>query len=251
MKSVVTVPVAVKLAPWLTAPGELAARLVGAGAGGLVLFNRFMQPDIDIQQLSIVSRPQLSSPWEARLPMTWIALLRGRTSASLAATTGVAGPGDVVKYLLAGADVVMTASGVLRSGPAFVRTLNDGLRDWMVEHGYDNVAAVRGLLQEELAGDARVQARRLPRVHRRGRAGVRMTTTDASIGCTAPLDPAELAQIDAWWRAANYLSVGQIYLLGEPAAAGAAAARARQAAPARPLGHDARAEPAVCAPQSR
>jgi dihydroorotate dehydrogenase (fumarate) len=157
VKSVVTIPVAVKLAPWLTAPGELAARLLDAGADGLVLFNRFMQPDIDVEQLAVVSRPELSSPWEARLPMTWIALLRGRTDRSLAATTGVAGPLDVARYLLAGADVVMSASALLRHGPVYAATLVGGLHDWLAAGGHRSVGEVRGLLRGELGDDARAK----------------------------------------------------------------------------------------------
>jgi dihydroorotate dehydrogenase (fumarate) len=153
----VTIPVAVKLAPWLTAPGELAARLLDAGADGLVLFNRFMQPDIDVERLAVVPRPELSSPWEARLPMTWIALLRGRTTASLAATTGVAGPLDVVRFLLAGADVVMSASALLRHGPTYAATLVDGLHDWLAASGHADVAAIRGLLHGELGDDSRAK----------------------------------------------------------------------------------------------
>ncbi len=157
VKSVVTIPVAVKLAPWLTAPGELAGRLLDAGADGLVLFNRFMQPDIDVERLAVVSRPELSSPWEARLPMTWIALLRGRTDRSLAATTGVAGPLDVARYLLAGADVVMSASALLRHGPAYAATLVDGLHDWLAAGGHRGVRDVRGRLQRELGDDSRAK----------------------------------------------------------------------------------------------
>jgi dihydroorotate dehydrogenase (fumarate) len=148
--SVVTIPVAVKLAPWLTAPAELGMRLIEAGADGLVLFNRFMQPDVDIERMAVVAQPQLSSPWEARMPMAWIAALRGRTSASLAATTGVAGTADVVKFLLAGADVVMTASALLRNGPAFAATMVDGLRGWMAGAGEVSVAGLRGRLHREL-----------------------------------------------------------------------------------------------------
>jgi len=154
VKSAVTIPVAVKLAPWLTAPGELAERLVAAGADGLVLFNRFMQPDIDVEQVAVVPRPELSAAFESRLPMAWIALLRGRVPASLAATTGVTGPDEVVKYVLAGADVVMTASAVLRHGPQFARTLIDGLAAWLHAHGYGSVAEARGLLRGALGSDA-------------------------------------------------------------------------------------------------
>jgi dihydroorotate dehydrogenase (fumarate) len=114
----------------------MALRLDEAGADGLVLFNRFLQPDIDPETVAFVSSVTLSSPAEARLPRTWIALLRGRVRASLAATTGVESPTDLVKYLLAGADVVMTASALLRHGPAHAGVLLDGLSDWMRRKQY-------------------------------------------------------------------------------------------------------------------
>src|SRR4029078_12201867 len=117
-----------------------------AGADGLVLFNRFLQPDIDADALAVVSGVELSNPAGARVPRTWIALLRGRVRASLAATTGVEGPEDVAKYLLAGADVVMTASSLIRHGPGHATVLLDGLPDGMARKGYASVDDVRGLL---------------------------------------------------------------------------------------------------------
>jgi dihydroorotate dehydrogenase (fumarate) len=146
VKDVVNVPVAVKLSPYFSSTGEMALRLDEAGADGLVLFNRFMQPDIDPETLAVVSAVGLSSPAEARLPRTWIALLSGRVRASLAATTGVEDPADVVKYLLAGADVVMTASALLRHGPAHAGVLLDGLTGWMRRKGFATVDEVRGML---------------------------------------------------------------------------------------------------------
>ena len=127
VKSAVTVPVAVKLSPYFSSPGEIALRLDDAGADALVLFNRFLQPDIDPEQLVVLPRVNLSSPADARLARTWIALLRGRARASLAATTGVEVPADVARYLLAGADVVMTTSALLRHGPRYATELLDGL----------------------------------------------------------------------------------------------------------------------------
>ena len=103
VKSAVSVPVAVKLSPYFSSTGEMALRLDEAGADGLVLFNRFLQPDIDPETLAVLPRVNLSSPADARLARTWIALLRGRVSASLAATTGVEAAADVARYLLAGA----------------------------------------------------------------------------------------------------------------------------------------------------
>jgi dihydroorotate dehydrogenase (fumarate) len=146
VKDAVTVPVAVKLSPYFSSTGEMAVRLDEAGADGLVLFNRFLQPDIDPEDLAVVSGVGLSNPAEAKLPRTWIALLRGRVGASLAATTGVEGPADLVKYLLAGADVVMTASALLRHGPEHAAVLLDGLSDWMGRKGFAAVDQLRGML---------------------------------------------------------------------------------------------------------
>lgn len=146
VKAVVTVPVAVKLHPYFSSVAEMAQRLDRAGADGLVLFNRFLQPDIDPETLTVTAAFGLSSPAEARLPRAWIALLAGRLSASLAATTGVDSPADVVSYLLAGADVVMTASALIRHGAQHATKLLDGLSDWMSRKGFDAVSQVRGLL---------------------------------------------------------------------------------------------------------
>ena len=146
VKAAVTVPVAVKLGPYFSSTGEMALRLDQAGADGLVLFNRFLQPDIDPETLAVLPAVYLSSPAEARLPQTWISLLRKYLRASLAATTGVEGPEDVVKYLLAGADVVMTASALIRHGPGHAAVLLDGLAEWMARKGYTSVADLRGLL---------------------------------------------------------------------------------------------------------
>ena len=146
VKDAVTVPVAVKLSPHFSSVGEMARRLDEAGADGLVLFNRFLQPDIDLETLAVTPDVYLSSPAEARLPRTWISILRQHLRASLAATTGVEGPADVIKYLLAGADVVMTASALIRHGPGHAAVLLDGLSGWMARKGYPSVAGVRGML---------------------------------------------------------------------------------------------------------
>ena len=146
VKDVVTVPVAVKLSPHFSSTGEMALRLDEAGADGLVLFNRVLQPDIDPETLAVVRAMGLSSPAEAWLPRTWIALLHGRVRAALAATTGVDSPADVARYLLAGADVVMTASALLRHGPEHASVLLDGLSDWMARKDFATVDQLRGLL---------------------------------------------------------------------------------------------------------
>ncbi|MGZ4201647.1 MAG: dihydroorotate dehydrogenase-like protein, partial [Thermoleophilaceae bacterium] len=146
VKDVVTVPVAVKLSPYFSSTGEIALRLDEAGADALVLFNRFLQPDIDPEQLMILPRVNLSSPADARLPRTWIALLRGQLSASLAASTGVEVPADVARYLLAGADVVMSTSALLRHGPQYATELLDGLSTWMARKGFQTIDELRGML---------------------------------------------------------------------------------------------------------
>jgi dihydroorotate dehydrogenase (fumarate) len=160
VKEAVTVPVAVKLSPYFSSTGEMALRLDEAGADGLVLFNRFLQPDIDPETLAVVPAVGLSTPAEARLPRTWIALLRGRVRAGLAATTGVEGPEDVARYLLAGADVVMTASALLRHGPEHAAVLLDGLSDWMTRKGFAAVDQLRGLLSVPPSTDEAAHERR-------------------------------------------------------------------------------------------
>jgi dihydroorotate dehydrogenase (fumarate) len=154
VKSTVSVPVAVKLSPFFSSAGEMAVRLDDAGADALVLFNRFLQPDIDPEQLEVLPRVNLSSPADARLACTWIALLRGRVTASLAATSGVEVPAEVARYLLAGADVVMTTSALLRHGPEYAAELLDGLQRWMVRKGFGNVDDIRGLLSVPPETDA-------------------------------------------------------------------------------------------------
>jgi dihydroorotate dehydrogenase (fumarate) len=146
VKSAVTVPVAVKLSPFFSSFGEIALRLDAAGADALVLFNRFLQPDIDPERLVITPGVTLSHPADARLPRTWIALLRGRVRAALAATTGVEDSDDIAKYLLAGADVVMTASALLRHGPEHATVLLDGLANWMTRKELRSVNELRGML---------------------------------------------------------------------------------------------------------
>jgi dihydroorotate dehydrogenase (fumarate) len=146
VKAAVSVPVAVKLGPHFSSTGEMALRLDEAGADGLVLFNRFLQPDIDPERLGRVATVDLSTPAEARLPRTWISLLRGRVHAALAATTGVEESVDVARYLLAGADVVMTTSALLRHGPAHAAVLLDGLSAWMTRKGFASVDECRGIL---------------------------------------------------------------------------------------------------------
>ncbi|BDX33567.1 dihydroorotate dehydrogenase [Mycobacterium antarcticum] len=153
VKDAVSVPVAVKLSPYFSATAEMARSLDLAGADGLVLFNRFLQPDVDVETLAVAPGLALSRASEARLPMTWIALLHGRIDASLAATTGVEGSTELIKYLLAGANVVMTASALLRHGPGYATVMLDELRAWMERKGYGSIDDVRGLLAVPLGTD--------------------------------------------------------------------------------------------------
>ena len=153
VKAVVTVPVAVKLGPYFSSTGEFALRLDHAGADGLVLFNRYMQPGIDPETLTVSSGLQLSSRAETHLPRAWIALLRGRTGAALAASTGVEDAADVASYLLAGADVVMTTSALLRHGPGYATVLLDGLTAWMKSKDFAAVSELRGRLAARAGAD--------------------------------------------------------------------------------------------------
>ncbi len=153
VRGALTVPLAVKVGPYYTAFANTAARLAEAGAAGLVLFNRFLQPDIDLETMAVKPELQLSSNEEMRLPLRWIAILRGRVPVSLAATSGVQSRDDVVKLLLAGADVVMLASALLREGPGLLRELTDGLDEWLEEREYASVEQLKGSMSQEASGD--------------------------------------------------------------------------------------------------
>lgn len=144
----VRIPIAVKLSPYFSAPGHFAIELAAAGANALVLFNRFYQPDIDTARLKIRNNLELSRSSEMRLPLLWLAILHGRVDASLAATTGVHTTDDVVQYLLAGADVVMTTSALLAHGVGHMRTLLNGLSAWLDSREMDRLAPMRGLLSQ-------------------------------------------------------------------------------------------------------
>ncbi|MGO9991979.1 MAG: dihydroorotate dehydrogenase-like protein [Steroidobacteraceae bacterium] len=144
VKGVVKCPVAVKIAPYFSAVGHMAQQLAHAGADGLVLFNRFYEPDIDLARLQLVSDLELSHPYEIRLPLLWIGVLSGRLKASLAASTGVDSVDEVIKYLLAGADVVMTTSSLLRHGIGHIKELLDGLHAWLDARNLESLESVRG-----------------------------------------------------------------------------------------------------------
>lgn len=146
VRAAVTIPLAVKLSPYYSALAHFASAAVEAGAGGLVLFNRFYQPDLDLETLDVVATVSLSGSAELRLPLRWIALLRPQLGPGigLAATSGVHTGADAAKALLVGADVAMVASAVLEHGVGQVRTIADGLSAWMAEHEYESVAQMRG-----------------------------------------------------------------------------------------------------------
>jgi dihydroorotate dehydrogenase (fumarate) len=147
------IPLAVKLSPYFSSLANMAGQLVEAGADGLVLFNRFYQPDLDIETLEVAPRLELSTSVELRLPLRWIAILHRQVPASLAASTGVHTAADAVKVLMAGADVAMMTSALLRHGPEHLRAVEAGLRDWLDEHGMETVGHLRGLRSQRSIRD--------------------------------------------------------------------------------------------------
>ncbi|HNF44595.1 MAG TPA: hypothetical protein PLT49_13020, partial [Ferruginibacter sp.] len=153
IKQTVTIPIAVKLNPYFSAMGNMALRMKNAGADALVLFNRFYQPDIDINELQIKTDLHYSVAGEIRLPLLWIGLLYGKLKLSLAATTGVQSAVEVIKYLLAGADVVMTASSLYKNGIPYLNTMNKDLNDWMYMMGFDSLDAFRGIMSQQNIAD--------------------------------------------------------------------------------------------------
>lgn len=153
VRSSIKAPIAVKLSPFFSSMGEMANRLVKAGADGLVLFNRFYQPDFDLDELEVVPDMELSTASEIRLPLLWIAVLHGRIKASLAATRGVQSGTEVVKYLMAGADAVMTTSALLRNGVSHLGTLLEGTRIWMEKRGYTSVEQMKGSMSQKKVAD--------------------------------------------------------------------------------------------------
>lgn len=149
------IPLAVKLSPYYSSMASFAAQAADAGADGLVLFNRFYQPDVDLETFDVVNRIELSRPWELRLPLRWIAILRPQldTDVSLAATSGVHSGRDVVKALMVGADVAMLTSALLQHGAGHLRTVQEELVAWMEAHGYESVTQLRGSATQATSGD--------------------------------------------------------------------------------------------------
>lgn len=150
----VSVPVSVKLSPYITALPHFVLQLVESGADGLVLFNRFYQPDLDLETLDVTPHLQLSTESELRLPLRWTAILRPLIPhTSMAVTSGVHSGTAMAKALLAGADVTMTASEVLRQGPGRAREMLHELRDWMIDHEYASVRQLQGSVAGHTAAD--------------------------------------------------------------------------------------------------
>lgn len=148
VKKSVRIPVAMKLSPFFSSMANMAQRLDEAGADALVLFNRFYQPDFDLDELAVTPHLVLSKSFEMRLPLRWIAILYGHLKANMALTTGVHTTEDVVKAIMAGADVVNVASVLLEQGPGKISDLTLGLRQWMEEHEYASVAQMKGALSQ-------------------------------------------------------------------------------------------------------
>jgi dihydroorotate dehydrogenase (fumarate) len=153
VRATVKLPLAIKLGPYYSAFAQFAGAAIGCGADGLVLFNRFYQPDFDLEALEVVPRLDLSQPWEMRLPVRWIAILRPQLGpdVSLAATSGAHSGSDVLKGLMVGADVVMMTSALLRHGPGHIATVEAELSRWMIDHEYESVEQLRGSASQATA----------------------------------------------------------------------------------------------------
>jgi dihydroorotate dehydrogenase (fumarate) len=153
IRASIKIPMAIKLAPFFTALPNFASRLVDAGADGLVLFNRFYQPDLDLENLEVVPNLVLSNSDELRLPLRWIAILYGKVKADLALTTGVHTSEDAIKALMAGATVAMTTSAVLKRGTQAIVQILEGMDAWMTEHEYISVQQMRGSMSQGAVAD--------------------------------------------------------------------------------------------------
>ncbi len=153
VRKAVKIPVAMKLSPFFSSMANLASRLDAAGVNGLVLFNRFYQPDIDLEELEVTPQVTLSTQNAMRLPLRWIAILHGKLKASLAATSGIHTSHDVLKMLLAGADVTMMCSALLKHGPERLRDIEREMTQWMTEHEYVSVSQMKGSMSQKSVAD--------------------------------------------------------------------------------------------------
>lgn len=153
VRNEVSIPVAIKLSPYFSNFANMARRLDQAGAHGLVLFNRFYQPDIDLENLEITPNVLLSAPFAMRLPLTWVGILHGKVGASLAATSGIHRSTDIIKMIMAGADVTMLCAILLRRGIKHIQTLEIEVREWMEEHEYESLEDMKGCLSQKNCPD--------------------------------------------------------------------------------------------------
>jgi dihydroorotate dehydrogenase (fumarate) len=153
VKAAVKIPVAMKLSPFFSSLSHFTRRLDENGVNGLVLFNRFYQPDIDLDQLEVVPNVILSTPQAMRLPLRWIAILHGRIKADLAATSGIHNAHDVIKMLMVGANVTMMCSALLRNGIPHITAVLNGIKSWMDEHEYDSVQLMQGSMSQKNVAD--------------------------------------------------------------------------------------------------
>jgi dihydroorotate dehydrogenase (fumarate) len=149
VKRSVKIPVAIKLGPFFSNMAHMAKRLSQAAADGLVLFNRFYQPDMDLEQLEVVPNILLSTPQAMRLPLRWIAILYGQVETSLAATGGIHKAEDALKMIMAGADATMLCSVLLKQGVGQIREIEKGMVQWMEEHEYESVEQMRGSMSQK------------------------------------------------------------------------------------------------------
>lgn len=154
VKAAVTIPVAVKLSPYFTNMANMAKRLDEAGANALVLFNRFYQPDINLNHLEVEPNVLLSTPQAMRLPLRWIAILYGRIHADLAATSGIHKGEDVLKMIMAGANITMFASVLLRHGIHYIQIIEQEMRQWMEKHEYESIKQMQGSMSQKHCPDA-------------------------------------------------------------------------------------------------
>ncbi len=149
----IRIPIAVKLSPFFTNFANVARRLEAAGAAGLVLFNRFYQPDLDLEALEVTNQVLLSTPMAMRLPLRWTAILRDQLSLSLAASSGIHRASDALKMLMAGADVTMMCSALLRHGERHLTAVEREMCDWLEQHGYESLAQLRGSMSQRSCPD--------------------------------------------------------------------------------------------------
>lgn len=153
IKESVKIPVAMKLSPYFSSLSYIAKQLDDAGADALVLFNRFYQPDFDLDSLEIKAELELSSNWEMRLPLRWVAILYGHIKANLAATSGIHSATDVIKIMMAGGDVAMLCSELLHNGVGRIQHILKGIEEWMEQKEYDSIAMMKGSMSQKAVSE--------------------------------------------------------------------------------------------------